>query len=231
MRGWLRRTPARGGPRPPALPQSHAGRRRTHGPRVALVPGFVWLAFALAGCAHLRPPAPDVARAAHALPSYSASLRVNLSGGGLRGRGRVLLAFARPDALRVEVPGPGGVRLLAVARDGRLWAVFPGEAAWFEGPAGPEQMEALLGLALAPAEVMDLLLGRPAPRLRAFRAGWDARLPRRVEATLPDGSRLSVKVDQVEAPAALPSAAFEEPAHPGYRRLTADEARSLWSAR
>jgi outer membrane lipoprotein-sorting protein len=189
------------------------------------------LALGSAGCAHLRPPAPDVARAARELPSYSASLRVSLSGGGLRGRGRVLLAFARPDALRVEVPGPGGVRLLAVTRGGTLWAVFPGEAAWFEGPAEAEQMEALLGLALAPAEVMDLLLGRPAPRLRAFRAGWDARLPRRVEATLPDGSRLRVKVDEVQSPATLPPAAFEEPPHPGYRKLTAGEARALWSRR
>lgn len=182
-------------------------------------------------CAHVRPPAPAVVQAAQALPSYSATLKVGLRGEGLRGRGRVLLAFERPDALRVEVPGPGGLRLLAVARGGTLWAVFPGEAAYFEGPAGPEQMEALLGLALAPEEVMDLLLGRPSPRLRAFRARWDVRVPRRVEATLPDGSRLSVKVDGYEAPAALPAAAFVEPAHPGYRRVTADEARELWGRR
>lgn len=184
-----------------------------------------------AACAHFRPAPPEVASAARALPSYSATLRVSLRGADLRGRGRVLMAFTRPDALRVEVPGPGGLRLLAVARAGKLWAVFPGEAAWFEGPAEAEQMDALLGLALAPHEVIDLLLGHPPARLRGFRADWDTRLPRHIEATLPDGTHLSVKVDEVEAPASLPAAAFAEPRHDGYRRLDADEARSLWSRR
>lgn len=203
------------------------GRRAPRG----LGPLAAALIFGLAGCAHMRPPTPEAARAAHALSSYSASVRVGLRGGALRGRARVLVAFTRPDALRVELPGPGGLRLLAVARGGTLWAVFPGEAAWFEGPAAPEQMDALLGVALTPEELIELLLGRAPPRVRAFRAGWDARLPRHIEATLPDGERLTLKVDDVDAPAQVPPAAFDEPAHPGYRRLTADEVRAMWSRR
>lgn len=189
------------------------------------------LALLLAGCASLRPPAPHVVRAARELPSYSASLRVSLSGAGLRGRVRVLLAFARPDRLRVEVPGPGGLRLLAVARDGTLWAVFPGEAAWFSGPAEAEQMEALLGLALTPGEVMDVLVGQASPRLRAYQARWDGVLPRQVWATFADGRRVRVKVEQADAPVALSEAAFDEPPHPGYRRLDVGEARALWGGR
>ena len=185
----------------------------------------------MTACAHVPPPAPEVVTAAARLQSYSASLRVSLKGQGLRGRGRVLLAFARPDALRVEVPGPGGVRLLAVARGGRLWAVFPGEAAWFEGAAQPAQMEALLGLALAPDEVMDVLVGRSPTRLRAYEARWQGGLPRQITALLPDGSRLSVKVEQADAGPTLPAAAFEEPPHPGYRRIDVDETRALWGAR
>ncbi len=189
------------------------------------------LALLAGACAHVRPPAAHVAQAARELSSYSASLRVSLSGGGLRGRGRVLLACARPDKLRLEVPGPGGVRLLAVARGGTLWAVFPGEAAWFSGPAEAEQMEALLGLALTPAEVMDVLVGQAPPRLRAYAARWRGALPRDVRATLPDGSRLHVKVEQSDGPVVLPEGAFDEPPHPGYRRLDVAEARALWSGR
>ena len=39
------------------------------------------------------------------------------------------VAFRRPDALRIEIPGPPGARLMAVARGGRLTAVLPAERA------------------------------------------------------------------------------------------------------
>ncbi len=198
---------------------------------LALLAPLALVPLAAHGCAHARQPAPAVAQAASALGSYSATLRVDLRGADLRGRGRVLLAFARPDRLRVEVPGPGGLRVLAVARGGTLWAVFPGEAAWFEGPAESEVMRDLLGLALSPAELMDLLLGRAGASLTDYEARWDARLPRRVKARLPDGSRVSLAVEGVEAPASLPEAAFAEPAHAGYRRVDAVEARALWAGR
>jgi hypothetical protein len=200
---------------------------RTSPPQVALLLALV----AAWGCAHGRPPAPDVVAAARALSTYSAELRVGVSGAGLRGSVRALLAFARPDALRVEVPGPGGVRLLAVARGGTLWAVFPGEEAYFEGAARPEEMEALLGLALSPEEVMDVLVGRAPARLPAYEARWRDGLPQRIRATLPDGARLSVTVEAAEPRATLPAAAFDEPRHPGYRRLDAEEARALWGRR
>jgi hypothetical protein len=54
---------------------------------------------------------------------------VSVSGPEVRGRSRVLLAFRRPDALRIEIPGPAGARLVAVVRAGRLTAVLPAERA------------------------------------------------------------------------------------------------------
>ena len=50
----------------------------------------------------------------------------------------MLLAFRRPDALRIEIPGPAGARLVAVARGDRLWAVFPAERAVYYGAARAE---------------------------------------------------------------------------------------------
>ena len=94
----------------------------------------------------------------------------------------MLLAFRRPDALRIEVPGPAGPRLIAVASEGRLWAVFPADRAVFTGAATEADFEALLGVALTPREVMDLLVGVPSPRSRAYEARWRGPLPARIDA-------------------------------------------------
>jgi hypothetical protein len=185
------------------------------------------------GCAApLAIPPVAVTSRARDVPSYSARLNVSLRGKDLRARTPVLLAFRRPDALRIEIPGPGGARVIAVAEGDRLWAVFPSERALYSGSAQPADMESLLGVALAPREIMDLLTGVANPRLLSYRPRWGASFPRQIEATLPDGARLEATVEDVEAPAtALGPTAFTEPPHAGYRTVGADEARSLWSGR
>ncbi len=177
------------------------------------------------------PPPAGVAERAREARSYTASLRVSLHGPGLRALARVLVAFERPDALRLEVPGPAGARLVAVTRGGALAAVFPAERAVFMGRATAADLDALLGVALSPDEVIDLLVGVPSARLRAYKAEWGPALPRAIEATLPDGSRLKATVEDAEAGVALPARAFEEPPHEGYRQVDASEARRLWGAR
>lgn len=174
-------------------------------------------------------PAPGVAEAALAARSYSAELGVRLRGREWRGRGRALVACARPDALRVEVPGPSGARLVAVARGGRLTAVFPPERAVYEGQASAEELRDLLGLALEPAEVMDLLVGRGSARLASYELRWGPRAPAKIAATLPDGAQLEVSVKEPELDRELPEQAFATPAHAGYRTLARDEARQMWS--
>ena len=165
------------------------------------------------------------------MPSYSARLRITLDGPTLRARTPVLLAFRRPDALRIEVPGPAGPRLIVVASEDRLWAVFPSERAFFSGRATEADFEALLGVALTPVEVMDLLVGRPAPRLSAYEVLWRGPLPARITATLPDGGRLRVTVEEADAGASVSDQAFAEPPHAAYRTIGAEEARRLWGAR
>jgi hypothetical protein len=185
----------------------------------------------LQSCAGVSVPPPDVAAKAQAARSYSGRLRVKLDGRELRARATVLLAFERPDGLRIEVPGPGGLRLIAVTRGGRLTAAFPADRAVYAGTADAPGMEALLGVALTPDEVMDLLLGAPPRRLAHSEVRWGATLPRRVDARMRDGSRLQVTVEEADMDVTLPSAAFEPPPAPGYRTVDADEARGLWGRR
>ncbi len=185
---------------------------------------------AVAGCATgFLPPPADVAARAAATQSYSGRMRVSLRAPTLRARAPVIVAFSRPDALRIEVPGPGGARLVAVTRAGRLTAVFPGEQAVYQGQATEGELEALLGVPLTPAEVIDLLLGVPSPRLRGYEARWGVDLPRRIEATLPDGGKLRLDVEEADRGVELPPSAFDEPPHAGYRAIAIDVARTLWT--
>ena len=183
-------------------------------------------------CASLSPPPPRrIVDEARATASYSASIRVSLRGADLRARARALVAFQRPDRLRIEVPGPAGLRLVAVARAGRLTAAFPGERAVFATEASAESLDSLLGVRLTPGEIMDILVGHPPIGLRSCEIRWGRTLPRAVVAVLADGTRLGVDVVEAEADAALPASAFEEPPHDGYRLLEASEARRLWSGK
>ena len=203
-------------------------------PRAARVPEASALLVALVAwaCAgSLRPASPEAEARARAARTYSARLRVALRGPEFRARTPVLLGFRRPDGLRLEVPGPSGARLIAVTRQGSLLAVFPGERAVFSGPATEGELQALLGVALTPAEMMDLLVGVGSPRLRSYRAGWTGAVPSRIEAVLPDGSRLSATVEEADLDPALGEAAFADPPHEGYRRVDAAEARRLWGGR
>ncbi len=122
----------------------------------------------------------------------------------------MVLAARRPDSLRVELPGPSGPRLVVVAREGRLCAVFPGERAVLRSAARADDLRQLLGVALEPAGVLDLLLGTPPPDAREVRVDWGAALPRRVRARLPDGGRVDIRVDDAELGPVLPDAAFDD---------------------
>jgi hypothetical protein len=189
------------------------------------------VALIAAGCAKATPPPPEVARAAAVLTSYSGSLRVSVRGEDLRGRSRALVAFRRPDALRIEIPGATGARLLAVVAGGRLTAVLPADRAVLQREASSAELEALLGIALTPEELMDLLVGIRPVSARDYRVRWGRTLPRRIEAELAEGTRLIVSVDEAEGGVALPAIAFEPPPHEGYRPTDADEARRLLGGR
>jgi outer membrane lipoprotein-sorting protein len=156
---------------------------------------------------------------------------VSLKGPALRGRARALVAFSRPDALRLELPGPTGARCLAVARGEHVVAVFPAGRAVWEGAATASGMEALLGVRLSPAALMDLLVGSPKEGVSDYRAAWGDLLPRRVEATLGDGTRIEVVVESADLDPQLPAAAFEPPRSDGYRTVDAAEARRLLGIR
>jgi hypothetical protein len=172
-----------------------------------------------------------VVEQARAASSWSGSLRVSVRGEDLRGRSRALVAFRRPDKVRIEIPGPTGVRLVAVTRDGRLHAVLAADRARLESPATPGELEALIGIELAPGELMDVLVGTAPPGVRTYRADWGSTLPRRVRAELLDGTRLDARIDEAETGVELPEAAFDPPRCLDCRLIEASEARRLLTAR
>lgn len=195
--------------------------------------GFRWslLASLAASCATaIAPPSGEVLRRAQTACCYSGRLRVSLRGPSVRVRTRVLVAFERPASLRLEVPGPSGARLVAVANGEEFTAIFPAERAVFEGGASAADLEAVLGVALSPPEVMDLLVGVATPRMSRYRARWRGSLPRDIEARLEGGARLRIVVEDAEAGAPVSKAAFLPPSHTGYRNVDAQEARQLWSS-
>jgi len=169
---------------------------------------------------------------AHASPHYSAAVRISISGRGVRGRVSSLLAFRRPDRLFVEIPGPGGVRMQALAREGQLMALFPGEGAVYRGESSAEEFDALFGVPLAPADVMDLLVGAQPQRVASLRVWWGALWPERVEARLAGGGKLELRIEEPDG-SPVADRAFEFPAvDPAlYRSIDAAEARRLWGGR
>jgi hypothetical protein len=189
------------------------------------------LALLGSACAARRLPSPQAVDAARQVGSYSARLRVSVHGPAVRARTPVLVGFRRPDALRLEIPGPAGARLVAVARGATLWAVFPADRGFFVGAATEGGLEDLFGVALTPSEIMDLLVGVRPARLSRHDVRWGPELPRSIDAVLPDGTRLKVGVEDPRTGMALPDSAFEEPPHEGYRQLDADEARRIWGRR
>ena len=216
-------------PRGPCGPSSSSPTRRRR-----RRPELIWaalVAVAGAACATAHLPGPGVAESAAAASSWSGSARVSVKGRDVRGRSRVLLAFRRPDAMRIEIPGPAGARLVAVLRDGRLTAVLPAERAYLESAASAADLDALLGVGLAPQELMDVLVGKAPAGVRDYEAQWGGALPKRVFAVLADGTRLDARVDEAEKDVELPEAAFDPPPHPGYRPVDADEARRLLGGR
>ncbi len=192
--------------------------------------GALVLVLAGAACARPVPPSPEVVRRAAELSSYSADLRVSVRG-ALRGGSRALVAFRRPDALRIEIPGAAGARLVAVTRGGRLTAVLPGERAVLEEAATPAELEALIGIPLTPAQLMDLLVGVAPKGVRSYQARWGRELPSRIETVLEDGTRVKATVQDADAGGDVARAAFDPPPHEGYRPVDADEARRLLGGR
>jgi hypothetical protein len=202
--------------------------RRAQAPAAALLLGTALSA----GCATApRLPPPDVVQQAQTATSYSAELGVSLRGPDLRGRATILAGFRRPDRLRLELPGPGGARLVVVVNGDRLAAVFPRERAVFTGAATPETLGEVTGVALSAPDVMSLLVGLPPASVTAFRADWGPQLPSRVRGTLSDGTRLDVKIKDPRRAAPLADTAFQPPPYEGYRVVSAAEARDLWIVR
>jgi hypothetical protein len=154
-------------------------------------------------------------------------VQVNLKGPQGRAKGTILIAFARADRLRVELPGSAGARMILVTRGEQLAAVFPGERAYYAGAAEAATFETILGVALAPPAIMDLLLGRGSDSVTIHSIRQGAVAPRHVAGRLRDGTRIALSIQDATINPALAPQAFEFVAPRGFRVIDELEARAL----
>lgn len=153
---------------------------------------LVALSLVVAGCAnrgvHLpRDPGAPLADAApihHAVSRQCAGLRtltveIALSGraAGQRLRGRLVAGFGERDAMRIEATAPFGAPVfIIVSTADRSTLLLPRDAAVLEGEPPGAVLEALTGVALAPADLRALLTGcvslAPLAAGTAHAGGW-----------------------------------------------------------
>lgn len=97
-------------------------------------------------------------------------------------RTRVLLWAAAPDQLHVEILGPvGGVHYVLDAGAGKACIIDTGSGTAYVGDAGPAALEAIVGVRVSVAQVVEALVDGTAPDgIRVEREAGDATgLPRR----------------------------------------------------
>lgn len=135
----------------------------------------------------------------------SSAGRITLAGPRGKFSSRVVFGVARPDSLRIEIPGPTGLRFVLVARDGRLRAHLPGDDAMFEGSATAEVMSGLFGIDLSPRELVGAILGSPSGSLGV---SWRFEASRPLQMTLrgSNDTRLTLDLDDPEILAPRPEA-------------------------
>lgn len=94
--------------------------------------------------------------------SLKAVLDLTVWYGGKRKYLQEVAVVERPDLVRLETIGWGGLTTLVVASDGRrLAAHAPLEHTFLEGSATPDNVAAVAGIRVAPAHLVRLLLGLP----------------------------------------------------------------------
>lgn len=117
--------------------------------------------------------------------------KATIDGGKRAARGAKLSVWAeRPDRLHLEIIAPiGGVTLVLDAGGGNACIVDTGAATAYAGKAGPEAIEALVGVRVSVAEAVAALLEGASPRgLAVTRIGGAAgALPEKIR--IVDGAR------------------------------------------
>jgi hypothetical protein len=149
-----------------------------------LVPAAAWLASLLAGCGPAPRPAdayasaPDLVRDMLALRAKVRSLRAAGRADHYGERGRVqgkIFAFAEePGRLRVDLMSPFGSTLAVLTADGAAFRLSDmRESRYYEGPAEPCNIARLIGVPLAPEDVVAALSGSTPVIEGAPRVEWD----------------------------------------------------------
>ena len=145
-------------------------------------------------------PLPDFAAIHSQLSSACASVRTMTVELGLSGhaveekiRGTVVAGFERPASMRLQARGPllVGTVFTLVSRDGKATLVLPRDERIVRNEAPEAILEAMTGVALAPADLQAVFTGcvLPAPRAVGGAMHADGWASVEIETTSPDASR------------------------------------------
>ncbi len=101
----------------------------------------------------------ETIRARMALPpAIRTWVKGRITAGGKKSRFEGALVAVAPDRLRVDISGPvGGTRAMLAVHNGRLRVLFPAQREYLEMDAAPEAWEALLGIGVDTATLIDLI--------------------------------------------------------------------------
>lgn len=105
-----------------------------------------------------------IRRQALAVARYQAVVRVRGRGPEGRFSGTLMVAFERPERLRVELLGPfGSSRWIALVAEGEITVLFPSRREFVRESAVPAVLDALVGVGWSPDEAMAVLAGAGLP--------------------------------------------------------------------
>jgi outer membrane biogenesis lipoprotein LolB len=106
----------------------------------------------------------QVSAACRGAKTLTAALALSGRAGPDRLRGRVHAGFAQPDSMRLEGVAPfGPPAFILVARDRAATLLLPRESGVLRGQQADEILGALVGVALAPADVFAIVTGCVVP--------------------------------------------------------------------
>jgi hypothetical protein len=107
-------------------------------------------------------PLSDPSLSHHRANGYRALFRGEATGPEGKRRFKMAVALVPPDRLRLEFFGPiGGPRLVVAVNADRVLALFPRDRIWDGGEASAAWMDRLVGVPLAPSDLVALLTARP----------------------------------------------------------------------
>lgn len=107
-----------------------------------------------------------------ALHTFRGQARLRVESGSDKLKSSQMISVRAPSAVRIDIMNPFGVSYSLASEGDRLTAVDQGESTWYRGRSDAATLAALVGVAVDPRDLVDLLRGlSPWPAARRTHGG------------------------------------------------------------